>query len=186
MKILLKEVRCEKNFLIFLVIICVCSLGGMFYFMYNNGNPDANMNAAPGDSESEDAGINENDEFQFNKIEILDVNDKLITEDGGWYIVSGGIKLQICYKGVPEAVSVFYMPTGTQMLSKRKQLAVYSLYEDGAEGIEFKSSDKEVEGEEIVINVLLEEISGTGHIYVMLENEDKGIFSERYNISIEQ
>ena len=81
---------------------------------------------------------------------------------------------------------MFYIPTGTQMLSKREQLAEYSLYEEGARGIEFQASDKEVEGKTIVIDVPLEKISGTtGHIYVMLEDGEKSIFSEHYNVSIE-
>lgn len=175
----------KKKFFILFAIICVCGLGGRLYLMHNNENPDAEMKVNIGVSESDDGSINENDKFQFHKIEILDVNGKLIAEEGGWYIVSGDIKLQICYKGVPEVVSVFYIPTGTQMLSKREQLAVYSLYEEGAKGIEFQASDKEVEGKTIVIDVPLEKISGTGHIYVMLEDEEKGIFSEHYYVGIE-
>lgn len=175
----------KKTLLIVFVTVCICSLCGIFYLMCNNGNPDAEMDVVVGDSESEDANINENDEFQFNEVKILDVNDNLITEEGGWYIVSDDIKLQISYRGAADAVSVFYIPTGTQMLSKREQLVVYSLYEEGAMGIEFQTSDEEVEGKKIVINVSLEEISGTGHLYVMLEDEEKGIFSEHYNVSIE-
>lgn len=94
-------------------------------------------------SNRETADINEKNLFQFTQIEILDANDNVIHDDGGWYIVPKNIKLKICYNGAPDIVSVFYIPTGTQMSSKREQLVVYSLYEEGNEGIRFESSEEE-------------------------------------------
>lgn len=169
------------------VILAVVVLLGVFcggaYLGKNSGVKDTEQDVSTSGGESEVPDDNDIKQFETTKIEILDQGDNVVAEDGGWYMVSNGMKLRICYVGAPEVVSVFYIPTGSQMLSQRKQLAVYSLYEEDDVRIKFESSEDDVK--RVVVEVPLEGLPETGHLYVMLEDERSAVISETYNICIE-
>lgn len=101
----------------------------------------------------------------------------------GWYSVSRDIKMQITYQGEESAISVFFIPTGTQMISRREQLAVYDPYEEGANGITIVA--KEGFEKTVIISVPVEKISA-GQVYVMLEGVNEAVISsEQFNIFYE-
>ncbi len=169
------------------VILAVVVLLGVFcggaYLGKNSRVKDTEQDVSTSGGESEVPDDNDITQFETTKIEILDQGDNVVAEDGGWYMVSNGMKLRICYVGAPEVVSVFYIPTGSQMLSQRKQLAVYSLYEEDDVRIKFESSEDDVK--RVVVEVPLEGLPETGHLYVTLEDERSAVISETYNICIE-
>lgn len=123
--------------------------------------------------------------LQILDIQILDTYGNEIPDDGGWYILSAHFQIQTDFQGEAEAITVFFVPTGSSMLAYRQQVIVYPIYDEESQDIKIISVENSDEIMEAIFPVVLE-TGLSGQLYVMVENMEKAVFSEHINISVDE
>lgn len=135
-----------------------------------------------GDAPVEEPGENP---LQILDMKILDGSGNEISDDGGgWYILNGPFQVQLDFQGEAEAVTVFFVPTGSSMLAHRQQIAVYPLYDEEAAGMKIVSPGKNDGTMRVALDAAVE-AGLAGQLYVMVEDMEGAVFSERLNVSAE-
>lgn len=123
--------------------------------------------------------------MQILEMQILDAYGNEIPDDGGgWYILSGQFQIQMDFQGDAEAITVFFVPTGSSMLAYRQQVVVYPIYDEEVQGIKIISAENSDETMRVIFDVVIE-TGLNGQLYVMVENMEKAVFSEHINISVD-
>lgn len=123
--------------------------------------------------------------MQIFEMQLLDDYGNEISDDGGgWYILAEQFQIQLDFQGEVDAITVFFIPTGSSTLSHRQQLVVHPLYDTEDQGIEIFSSEYGEKAKRAIFDVVME-MGWSGQLYVMIENMENAAFSEQINVSME-
>ncbi len=106
-------------------------------------------------------------------VQFFDAEMNEIIKDANWYKLTSKVTLRVKIDGdVPDQISVYMTPTGTETADQRQQLAI-AVVTDNSKTVD--------------IALDLSDLSfSTGHLQVALEYGETALFSDLYNVYLEE